>query len=248
MVSKTRKRSRTIVEGERADCPFQLHNSSFPAARIKTNEKPSKNKTKPGKKNKNVNTSEEVTLLQSSLFEPTGKFRPDTTMGVYYHIEPGKDWTSMTRYHSFILNKEKYLSGEFVFVGNDNWRRPYYGKNEIIVSNHLDIINVLSIVHRAKVSQWIEADDEEIPDGLYWRQALDCGTSQLSAIALICRCRTPAHPDKTLVGCTNSDCGEWIHIGCLREDVLNRVHDRLCADQPHVAAVKMHGTGVKTVM
>ncbi len=145
------------------------------------------------------------------------------------------------------MNNEKYLSGEFVFVANDNgiargklgedlnaqvglcnvwvaqileiralderhvyarvcWmyspdelpagRRPYYGKNEIIVSNHrmwatiateafalthaVDIINVLSIVHRAKVSQWIEADDEEIPDGLYWRQAFDCGTSQLS--------------------------------------------------------------------
>ncbi|KAJ4146864.1 hypothetical protein LMH87_001423 [Akanthomyces muscarius] len=237
MVSKTRKRSRTIVEDERADCPFQLHISSFPAARIKTNEKPSKNKTKPGKKNKNVNTSEEVTLLQSSLFEPTGKFRSDATMGVYYHIEPGKDWISMTRYHSFILNNEKYLSGEFVFVANDNciargklgedlnaqvgpcniwvaqileiralderhvyarvcWmyspdelpegRRPYHGKNEIIVSNHLDIINVLSIVHRAKVSQWIEADDEEILDGLYWRQAFDCGTSQ--HITAVCYC------------------------------------------------------------
>lgn len=36
-----------------------------------------------------------------------------------------------------------------------------------------------------------------------------------------------------------------MHIDCLREDVLNRVHDRLCADQQHVAAVKMRGTGAR---
>ncbi|OAA59525.1 Bromo adjacent region [Akanthomyces lecanii RCEF 1005] len=253
MVCKTRKRSRTIIEDERADCPFELHISSFPVARIEKNEKPSRNKSKPVKKNKNVNTSEEMTLFQPTLFEPTGKFRSEARMGVYYHVEPRKAWTSMTRYHSFILNNEKYLSDEFVSVANDNcitrgklgedlnaqvgpcnvwvaqileiralderhvyarvcWmyspdelpagRRPYYGKNEIIASNHLDVINVLSIVHR------------------------------------VLRCRTPAHPDKMLVGCTNSDCGEWMHIDCLREDVLKRVHDRLGADKPHIPVVK----------
>lgn len=75
-------------------------------------------------------------------------------------------------------------------------RRPHHGKNELIASNHsmsatiateavalthtVDIINVLSIVHRAKVSQWIEADDDKILDALYWRQAFDYRTSQLS--------------------------------------------------------------------
>ncbi len=37
-----------------------------------------------------------------------------------------------------------------------------------------------------------------------------------------------------------------MHIDCLREDVLNRVHGRLYADQPHVAALKIHRTGAKT--
>ena len=36
----------------------------------------------------------------------------------------------------------------------------------------------------------------------------------------------------------NSDCGEWMHIDCLREDVLKRVHDRLGADKPHIPVVK----------
>ncbi|KAJ4146833.1 hypothetical protein LMH87_001392 [Akanthomyces muscarius] len=227
MISKTQKRSRATVEDERADCPFELHVASFPAARTGKNGRPSKKRGKPVKKNENT-TTKTNSLFQPPLFAPTGKFRSDATMGVYYHIEPRQEWTSMTRYHSFILNSEKYLTGEFVFVANENciargklgedlnaqvglcnvwvaqvlevralderhvyarvcWmyspdelpagRRPYYGKNEIIASNHMDIINVLSIVHHAKVSQWIEADDEEIPDGLYWRQAFDCGTS-----------------------------------------------------------------------
>ncbi len=102
MVSKSRKRSHTIIEDERADCPFELHISSLPVARIEKNEKPSKNKSKLIKKNKNVNISEEAKLFQPPLFEPTGKFRSDATLGVYYYVEPGKDWTSITRYHSFI--------------------------------------------------------------------------------------------------------------------------------------------------
>lgn len=44
----------------------------------------------------------------------------------------------------------------------------------------------------------------------------------------------PANPDKTLVGCTNGDCGKWMHIECLREDVLKRVYDRLGTDRPHI--------------
>lgn len=44
----------------------------------------------------------------------------------------------------------------------------------------VDIINVVSVVQPAKVNQWIESDDEEIQDAMYWRQAFDCQTSQLS--------------------------------------------------------------------
>lgn len=44
----------------------------------------------------------------------------------------------------------------------------------------VDVINVVSVVQPAKVNQWIESDDEEIQDAMYWRQAFDCQTSQLS--------------------------------------------------------------------
>lgn len=113
-------------------------------------------------------------------------------------------------------------------------RQPHHGINELIASNHMDIINVVSVVQHAKVNQWIESDEEEIQDAMYWRQAFECQTLQVSPIDLLCRCQMPANPDKTLVGCTNGDCGKWMHIECLRQDALKRVYGRLGTDRPHI--------------
>ncbi|KAM0361934.1 hypothetical protein ACHAPK_011650 [Fusarium culmorum] len=60
-------------------------------------------------------------------------------------------------------------------------RQPYHGTNELIASNHMDIINVVSVTAPATVNQWIESDDDEIEPALYWRQAYNYITSQLSA-------------------------------------------------------------------
>jgi hypothetical protein len=91
------------------------------------------------------------------------------------------------------LDGKKYVQG----------RQPYHGQNELIASNHskirippvfndysdhfaitdnckVDVINVVSVTTPAVVNQWIESDDEEIQDALYWRQAFDCRNAQLS--------------------------------------------------------------------
>ncbi|KAK2005689.1 hypothetical protein LZ32DRAFT_611878 [Colletotrichum eremochloae] len=95
-------------------------------------------------------------------------------------------------------------------------RQSYHGRNELVASNHMDIINVASVTSRADVQQWEEADDEDVQEALYWRQALDCRTSQLSSLTRLCTCRQPANPDKTLIGCSNGDCATWLHEDCLR--------------------------------
>ncbi|GJC90470.1 hypothetical protein ColLi_13308 [Colletotrichum liriopes] len=59
-------------------------------------------------------------------------------------------------------------------------RQSYHGQNELIASNHVDIINVTSVTSPADVKQWNEKDDEDAQEALYWRQALDCQTNQLS--------------------------------------------------------------------
>ncbi|WDK14429.1 BAH domain-containing protein [Colletotrichum graminicola] len=118
-------------------------------------------------------------------------------------------------------------------------RQPYHGHNELIASNHkaVDIINVVSVTLPANVKQWIEENDDEIQEALYWRQAFDCRTQQLSSVERTCRCRQPANPDKTLIGCSNKECGKWLHEHCLREDALMRTYDRLGRDKPHFNAM-----------
>lgn len=57
-------------------------------------------------------------------------------------------------------------------------------------------------------------------------------------VQLICKCNTPANPDKALVACTDTACGTWLHHECLLDDVLTRVFDRLGANNPHIVEVK----------
>ncbi|KAK3329736.1 hypothetical protein B0H66DRAFT_36038 [Apodospora peruviana] len=113
-------------------------------------------------------------------------------------------------------------------------RQPYHGVNELIASNHMDIINVVSVTSPAKVTQWFEENDDEIQNALYWRQAFDVRTYELSTVELVCSCNTPAHPDKLLVGCTTENCKKWMHSQCIVEDALRSVWERLGADKPHL--------------
>ena len=52
-------------------------------------------------------------------------------------------------------------------------RQPYHGQKELIASNHMDIIDAMTVSGRAHVKHWMELDeDEELPE-LYWRQKYD---------------------------------------------------------------------------
>ena len=53
------------------------------------------------------------------------------------------------------------------------------------------------------------------------------------SVEATCKCGQPEHPDKTLVGCSNEDCGKWIHDDCLIHDALMRTYERLGEDKPH---------------
>jgi len=59
-------------------------------------------------------------------------------------------------------------------------RQAYHGEHELIASNHMDVINAVSVTSPARVNQWTEADDEETQPSLYWRQVLNIHNSQIS--------------------------------------------------------------------
>lgn len=61
-------------------------------------------------------------------------------------------------------------------------RRPYHGKNELIPSNHMDIIDAQTVNGKIELRHWTEMDDEEDldADSVYWRQYFDYPKSTLS--------------------------------------------------------------------
>ncbi|KAL2207228.1 hypothetical protein CC79DRAFT_1321349 [Sarocladium strictum] len=110
------------------------------------------------------------------------------------------------------LDRGKYVQG----------RQPYHGKHELVASNHMDIIHAMSVTEHAKVDQWVESEQDSLLDALYWRQGFDTRTMELSSVSLTCKCKTPANPDNTLIGCTATECGQWLHKECLEDDILTK--------------------------
>ncbi|CCC05184.1 unnamed protein product [Sordaria macrospora k-hell] len=113
-------------------------------------------------------------------------------------------------------------------------RQPYHGQGELVASNHMDIINVVSVTEPAIVKHWFEENDEETQDSLYWRQAYDIRSQELSTVELVCGCNTPANPDKLLVGCSSESCKKWLHEECIKDQALRATFERLGTDKPHV--------------
>lgn len=124
-------------------------------------------------------------------------------------------------------------------------RQPYHGVNELVASNHMDIINVVSVTSAAQVNQMFEENDDDVHNTLYWRQAIDVRTFELSSLVPNCKCGQPGNPDKVLVGCPRPVCNKWLHDECLKHDVLMKVYDRLGKDKPHVKIEKNEGTEAK---
>ncbi|KAH8905317.1 hypothetical protein BR93DRAFT_882374 [Coniochaeta sp. PMI_546] len=114
-------------------------------------------------------------------------------------------------------------------------RQPYHGSRELIASNHMDIINVVSVTSQAAVNHWLEENDAEIQENLYWRQALDIRTFELSSLLPICKCNRPGNPDEVLIGCSTPECNKWMHKPCIKHDALMRTYKELGTDKPHVS-------------
>ncbi|KAH7137824.1 hypothetical protein EDB81DRAFT_656213 [Dactylonectria macrodidyma] len=104
-------------------------------------------------------------------------------------------------------------------------RQLYHGRNELIASNHMDVIDVLSVEGPASVKQWMESSDDEFNSDFFWRQRFNCHQKRLTSAQPICRCKLPANPHRRTIGC--SICGMWFHEWCLIRDTLERLRNTL---------------------
>ena len=59
-------------------------------------------------------------------------------------------------------------------------RQHYHGQDELIASNHMDIIDAQTVMDKLQVTHMKEEDEEETTEGYYWRQRFDVCTGKLS--------------------------------------------------------------------
>jgi hypothetical protein len=67
-------------------------------------------------------------------------------------------------------------------VNTISGQRKYHGSHELIASNYMEVLDVLSFAGKADVVQWDEVDDN-LTSKLYWRQTFNRETQELSVSA-----------------------------------------------------------------
>jgi len=107
--------------------------------------------------------------------------------------------------------------------GGKQW---YHGANEVVNSNHMDVVDAMTVIGRAQVGHWLEKDEEEELPMLYWRQIYDYMSKTVGEVRKHCRCQRYYNPDRKLYGCSNPTCGKWLHEECLIEEVKKKVLER----------------------
>lgn len=60
-------------------------------------------------------------------------------------------------------------------------RKDYHGYQEVVLSDHMQVVDASTVAGRAEVRFWDEEDEtQELMAGLYWRQKLDWSSGELS--------------------------------------------------------------------
>lgn len=167
------------------------------------------------------------------------KYRPNDHIEAEYAIE--EDGETKTRVGSAKVleirggdEKHVFLLVFWLYRPNDLKERelraaPYHGHNELIASNHLDIINYTQVIRKIDVTDWDNESEGLGSDKLFWRQTLDVynpGGAKLSEISKHCIDKQPCNPDSPLIKCPNSKCGVRLHDACLLQDAIARACDR----------------------
>ncbi|KAF3905513.1 hypothetical protein AA313_de0200972 [Arthrobotrys entomopaga] len=99
-------------------------------------------------------------------------------------------------------------------------RQHYHGVNELIESNHPDIIDAMSVENLADIKEWDESNEDEELNAYYYRQKFDYLTQQLSTPRTICVCGGYQNPDTRILQCQS--CKTWLHEDCITADAMRR--------------------------
>lgn len=120
----------------------------------------------------------------------------------------------------------------------DTGRKEYHGKNELIPTNQMDVIDAMAVNGSLDVSHWDDKEDDSAmlnDEQYFWRQTFDyvntrtfsvSGSSSSSdclptnpskKLRLICIDSAPQNPDELILQCSNETCRKWLHVKCIAE-------------------------------
>ncbi|KAI5799010.1 hypothetical protein EDC01DRAFT_26775 [Geopyxis carbonaria] len=102
-------------------------------------------------------------------------------------------------------------------------RQYYHGSRELVASNHMEIIDAMTVSGKANVTHWLELDEDEELHDLFWRQRLDAPSLILGEVREHCKCHKYYNPDNTMFLCPG--CKIWLHEECVAQDIKLRIID-----------------------
>ncbi|CZT19474.1 uncharacterized protein RCC_05325 [Ramularia collo-cygni] len=125
-------------------------------------------------------------------------------------------------------------------------RKPYHGKNELIPTNQMDVIDAMAVNGSLEVNHWDDAEDESAmleDDQFFWRQTFDLvNTGTFSKLRLICIDSAPQNPDELILQCSNETCRKWLHVKCIAERAAQQADSHASGKQNGVnSAAKKRG-------
>ncbi|PVH88401.1 hypothetical protein DL98DRAFT_197592 [Cadophora sp. DSE1049] len=114
-------------------------------------------------------------------------------------------------------------------VSKDSGRRTYHGSHELIASNYMEVLDVLSFAGKADVYHWPEEDDN-VQSKLFWRQTYNRKNQELSQLRKHCLCGGYFNPEVTMYICDNQACKVWFHENHLIDDYLIKTYKRVVGE------------------
>ncbi|KAF8866459.1 hypothetical protein BDZ45DRAFT_272798 [Acephala macrosclerotiorum] len=127
----------------------------------------------------------------------------------------------------------------------ESGKRRYHGSHELIASNYMDVLDVLSFAGKAEVHHWLEEDDN-LQHKLYWRQTFCRETQALSKLRQHCICKGYFNPEVTMYICDNSSCKIWLHDDHLIDDILMKTYKKQNSNDGTNGVAKVNGKKMKT--
>lgn len=59
-------------------------------------------------------------------------------------------------------------------------RQAYHGRSEVVMSNHMETVDAMTVACGAEIKHWLEEDDDDDLGPIFYRQYFDCITKTLS--------------------------------------------------------------------